>query len=116
MSKLSLLVLLLMFWPGLLGAQPGNQGSTTSATTISGCLEFSSHAYGLVDDKGESVRLRYQANKLIHYVGHNVTITGNSGIETIDTTVDGLASSADEIPVFNVDSVKSAGGTCPQNP
>jgi hypothetical protein len=61
---------------------------------------------------GEAVELPNQANKLIQYVGQQVEITGQPGIETIGTTVDSLASSAEEIPVFKVVSVKSAGVAC----
>ena len=92
--------------------QTKNSDANATSTTINGCLVFAAREYRLVDGTGNSVQLQNQANKLIHYVGQRVEITGQPGIETIGTTVDGLASSAEEISVFNVTSVKGAGGAC----
>lgn len=92
--------------------QTKNAATSAASTTINGCLVFSDREYRLIDNTGEPVELQNQANKLIHYVGQQVEITGQPGIETIGTTVDGLASSADEIPVFKVVTVRSAGGAC----
>ncbi len=109
-------ILLLLFVASALAPQGQDQTKNAAAnavsTTINGCLVFSAREYRLIDNTGEPVELQNQANKLIHYVGQQVEITGQPGIETIGTTVDSLASSAEEIPVFKVVSVKSAGGAC----
>lgn len=116
MPKTLLLLLFIVPCAVLLAQEKTTTPNTNAAsTTVSGCLEFSSHEYRLVDSAGQSTQLQYQANRLIHYVGQQVEITGKPGIKTIGTTVDGLASSADEIPVFDVSTVTSAGGACAAN-
>ncbi len=110
MPRTSLLMLALLTSGTLSLGQQAEPNANPSTTN--GCLQYNARGYHLIDDSGESMRLRYQANKLQPYVGRQVAITGKPGIETIGTTVDGAASSVEELPVLEVVDVKSAGGAC----
>ncbi len=100
----SMLLVSVAWVAGQDSSRSGNKAS--GLTTMDGHLVFSADHYRLVDDSGNSVQLQYQANKLTHFVGEQVEVTGKPGVETINTTVDGLASSVDEVPVFQVTSVR----------
>jgi hypothetical protein len=67
----------------------------------------------MVDDKnGSSVELSGAANKLGKLVGRTVVVSGKPGIRTSDTATQGAASSAVEIPVLYVKTVKDLGKDC----
>ena len=52
------------------------------------------------------------ANKLGKLVGHTVQVSGKPGTRTLDTTTQGAASSAVELPVLFVKTVKDMGKDC----
>jgi hypothetical protein len=112
--RTSLLIFALLTSGTLLLGQEAR--SNTNPSLNSGCLRYDARGYHLIDSSGQAVTLRFQANQLQHYVGQQVSITGRMGFEAIDTTVDGLASSVEELPVLEVVEVKSAGGACSIQP
>lgn len=114
MSKTSMITMALLLSAVWLQAQNGGKaGSKTSElTTIEGCLQSSMGEYSVIDDTDTIHHLTGAANKLSHFVGHEVEITGKPGVRTIDTTSVGGASSAVEQPIFEVKSVKQVAATC----
>lgn len=111
-----LLILALLLSPEWVQAQPAGPSSdknkTASLTTIDGCLQSADNEFTLTESDGTSHTLAGNGNKLNHQVGHQVEITGKPGIRTVDTTPVGGASSAKEIPVFEVKSLKQIADTC----
>jgi hypothetical protein len=87
-------------------------GKDSKETTIEGCLSSSSGQYFLIDSGGMRHQLSGYANKLKAHVGHEVQITGKPSIKTEADTSYGAASSAEEIPVFEVKSVKQVADAC----
>jgi len=87
-------------------------GKTSTVTTIEGCLQYTDSHYRLTDSSGAVHQLSNEANKLTHYVGQQIQVTGMPGVRTVDTTVQGAESSAKEQPVFKVKTVKSVASTC----
>jgi hypothetical protein len=81
-------------------------------TTIQGCLSNSNGQYWLTDSSGVKHQLSSHANVLKNHLGHEVEITGTEAVKTTGTTVQGGASSAKQIPVFRVQSVKHIADTC----
>jgi len=112
--KILVLTLVLLASAIWLQAQAvGQMGSQKSGvTTIQGCLQYTHGHYFLTDSGGTAHQLQSEANKLQAHVGHTVEITGKPGIRTVDTTVQGAASSAKEEQVFKVMSVKHVSDTC----
>ena len=104
------LTLLLLISAASLQAQ--DAGKTSSLSTIQGCLKYSNSHYRLTDSSGKKYQLQSQANKLTHFVGQQVEITGKPGVRTVGTTVEGAASSVKEEPVFVVKTVKHVADTC----
>lgn len=96
--------------PGLDSWQPLDR--TAGVTTIEGCLQTYGSHFTLTDHSGRVQQLSLQANKLGSQVGREVEITGKPGLKTIDTTESEIASSATELPVFEVRSVKRIADTC----
>jgi len=86
--------------------------SNSSATTIQGCLTAASGHYILTESNGTVHRLNGYANKLKDHVGHEVAITGMEGVKTTGTTQQGNASTAKQIPVFKVQSIKHVADSC----
>jgi len=93
-----------------LGAQ--DAGKAASPSEIQGCLQYTNGHYRLTEDNGTTHQLQSQANKLGKLVGHEVAITGKSAVRTVDTTIQGAASSVREEQVFKVTSVKQMADTC----
>ena len=87
-------------------------GKKSGVTTLEGCLQSSHNRYTLTETDGTKVTLSSHANEMIHYVGQQVQVTGTPAVKTIDTTQQGLESSAKEIPVFRVQSIKHVADTC----
>jgi hypothetical protein len=87
-------------------------GKKSGVTTIEGCLQSSGNRYTLTKADGTTVTLSSHANEMIHHVGHQVQVTGTPTVKTIDTTQQGTESSAKEIPVFRVQSIKHVADTC----
>lgn len=79
---------------------------------VQGCLQTVRGHYMVADKSGTSVELSGAANKLGKLVGHNVQVSGTPGTRTSDTTTQGSASSAVEIPVLRVKTVKDMGKGC----
>ena len=110
-KKLTLtLTLLLLISAASLLAQ--DAGKTASPSTVQGCLKYSNSHYRLTDSSGKHYQLQSQANKLKHFVGQQVEITGKPGVRTVGTTETGTASSAQEESVFVVKTVKHVADTC----
>jgi ABC-type transport system involved in cytochrome c biogenesis ATPase subunit len=87
-------------------------GKTADLDTIEGCLQSSGGKYTLTKADGTTVTLSSHANEMIHHVGHQVQVTGMPAVKTVDTTQTGTESSAKEIPVFRVQSIKHLADTC----
>jgi hypothetical protein len=88
----------------------GQTGSNPS--TLQGCLSYTDGHYRLTLSDGTFRQLSLEANKLHKYVGHQVEVSGKPGVRTSDTTQQGEESSAREVPVFKVKTVKSIADTC----
>jgi hypothetical protein len=112
--KTLMLTLVLLISAVWLQAQDAGQtmGKTSDLTTIQGCLQFSGGHYRITDSTGTVEQLSGQANKLKAHIGHTVEITGKPGTKTVGTTVQGAASTAKQLPVFHVTSVKHIADTC----
>jgi hypothetical protein len=110
MYKTLLIALALLLPAAWLQAQD-NMGKA-GPTTIQGCLSNSNGQYWLTDSSGVKHQLSSHANVLKNHVGHEVAITGMEAVKTTDTTVQGTGSTAKEIPVFRVQSVKHVADTC----
>jgi hypothetical protein len=92
--------------------QAQDAGMSSGMTTIQGCLNYASHHYMLTDSSGKQHQLSGYANKLKAHVGHEIEVTGSEGTRTVGTTQEGAASSAHEVPVFKVTSIKHIADTC----
>jgi hypothetical protein len=87
-------------------------GKTSGVTTIEGCLQSSGGSYTLTEADGTKVTLSSHANQMIKHVGHQVQITGKPAVKTIGTTEQGGPSTAHQVPVFRVQSIKHVADTC----
>ncbi|MGB8772109.1 MAG: hypothetical protein WCC92_21040 [Candidatus Korobacteraceae bacterium] len=113
MYRMSIIVLLFLTSAVWLQAQDaGQMGGKKSVTTIEGCLQTYGNRYTLTKADGTKVMLSSHANEMTHYVGHQVQVTGMPAVKTVDTTQEGTESSAKEIPVFRVHSIKQVADTC----
>ena len=114
MQKTMMVTIMLLVSLLCLQAQDAGQaaGKTAGLTTIQGCLQYTNGHYRLTEDNGTTHQLQSQANKLTHHVGHEVELTGKETVRTVDTTIQGAASSVKEQPVFKVSSVKHVADTC----
>lgn len=112
--KTLMITLVLLISAVCLPAQDSGQtaSKTSSQTTIEGCLQFSDGHYRLTDSNGTVHQLSNEANKLTHYVGQQIKVTGAPGVRTVDTTIQGAASSAKEQQVFKVKTVTHVADTC----
>jgi hypothetical protein len=111
---LTLLLLIPAVWLQAESASPSSDKSQNSSdpTTIQGCLQSSLGQYTLTDKDGTVHQLSGAANKLGHQVGHEVELTGKTGVRTVDTTSAGAGSSAAMQWVFEVKSVKLIAARC----
>ena len=114
MQKKLMTILVILISSLWLQAQSADQSGSKSSglTTIQGCLNYTNGHYRLTEGNGTTHQLQSQANKLTKHVGHEVTITGKPAVRTVDTTIQGAASSVREEPVFRVTSVQHVGDTC----
>ena len=94
------------------GGQAPSTSKPSGLITIEGCLQSSNSQYTLTDSEGTAHLLSGAANKLGHQVGHQVELTGKPGIRSVDTTSAGTASSAAELKVFEVKTVKRVADVC----
>ena len=113
-KKTLILTLVLVTSAVWLQAQDSGQmsGKTAGLTTIQGCLKYTDSHYRLTDSTGKVYQLSNEANRLTHYVGQQVAVTGKPGVRSVDTTVQGSESSAKQEPVFKVSTVKKVADTC----
>lgn len=99
-------------------AQAGDPGKdqvrapANTPNTLDGCLQRDGFQYHLIDQAGKNHRLTGNTGKLSHLVGHQVEVTGQPAIKTIDTTQQFAASTVEEIPVFQVKTSKLVSETC----
>jgi hypothetical protein len=113
-----MLALFLVFSAFCLLAQEGDPGADiwiptdTYPPTIDGCLERYGFYYKVIGADGTVYNLTHNNSELSHYVGHEVEITGKPTVKTLDTTEIHIASTAEEIPVLEVKTVKELSGTC----
>jgi len=110
-----ILILAWLLSTACLQAQPANPSSDKDKSpdvTIQGCLQSAAGVFTLTESNGTTHRLSGYANKLSHQVGREVKITGKAGVKTISDTSYGVASSATEIPVFDVKTVTRIADTC----
>ena len=113
MYKTLAIALALLFSSTWLLAQDNmSKSSGAAGTTIEGCLSTASEHYYLTDSSGKKYFLSGYANKLKDHIGHQVKITGTSGVKTTDTTVQGAESTAKETLVFRVKSIQHVGDSC----
>jgi hypothetical protein len=112
--KILLLTLVVLISAAWLQAQDSGQMSSKSSspTSIEGCLKFADGHYRLTDSTGTVYQLSNEANKLTHYVGQQIKVTGMMGVRTVDTTVQGTESTAKEQSVFKVKTVTHVADTC----
>jgi hypothetical protein len=116
MLKILTLAAALLISAAGLQAQQGETGQSArksaNLTTIEGCLSNSSGQYFVTDGSGTKHELSGYSNKLKAHVGHEVQITGKPSIRTEADTSYGAASSAEEIPVFEVKTVRQVADAC----
>ena len=113
MRKTVLTLVLLLSGAWLLAQDNTSKSSGTSGTTtIEGCLQTTGSYYNLTDSSGKSYRLSGYSDSIKDHVGHQVQITGIPGEKAVDTTVQGAESTAKELRVFKVKSVKHVADTC----
>ena len=120
MRKILMLVLVLAspsIWlqaqeghPGLEGVVPPVPYPYPSA--VSGCLERSGFYYAVIGEDGTAYALTGSTKGLLRYVGHDVEITGNPTVVSLDTTMKDTASSVEENPALEVRTVKELAGAC----
>ena len=109
MRKIFLLSLVILIGVAL---EAQDSGKSSNATTLKGCLQHVKRHYVLTDTTGREHQLSGYANKLKDHVGHEVEVTGTEGTHTVNTSQDGMASSAHEVPVFHVTGLKHIADTC----
>lgn len=114
MKKTILLVLVLLTSAVWMEAQYASSQSPAGAVPnqVEGCLQTVRGHYTVTEANGNKVELSGAANKLGKLVGHTVQVSGTPGIRTSDTTTQGAASTAVEIPVLKVTTVKDMGKGC----
>jgi hypothetical protein len=116
MSKalmLALFLLLSAVWSQALEGNPSSNADekASQVTAIQGCLQSAAGHFSLTESNGNVHRLTF-SKKLNHYVGHEVTITGKPGVRTVSETSYGVASSTEELPIFEVKTVTNVADTC----
>ena len=111
MRKTMVFTLVLLISAVWLQTQAAGQAGS-SPSTLQGCLSYTDGRYRLTLSDGTFRQLSLEANKLHKLVGHQVEVTGMPGVRTSDTTQQGQESTAREVPVFKVKTVKSIADTC----
>lgn len=93
---------------------PGREGLDSDQNyppVISGCLERSGFYYAVVGNDGTAYDLTGSTTRL-HYVGHEVEITGKPTVVSVSTTMIHAASSVEEYPALEIKTVKELSGAC----
>jgi|BarGraIncu00222A_1022003.scaffolds.fasta_scaffold252995_1 hypothetical protein len=94
---------------------PGREGLDSDQNyppVISGCLERSGFYYAVVGADGTAYDLTGSTSHLSHYVGHEVEITGKPTVVSVSTTMIHAASSVEEYPALEIETVKELSGAC----
>ena len=114
MRKTLMVSFMLLLSAAWLQAQDAGKANSKASgpETIEGCLSMSEGQYNLVDDTETVHHLTGGAAKLKGLVGHQVEVTGKTGVRTVDTTLAGAGSSAVTQWVFEVKSAKQTAETC----
>ena len=109
----ALLLLSAAWLQALEGYPPSNADEKTAPqlTTIQGCLQTAAGHFSLTESNGTVHRLSF-SKKLTRYVSHEVKITGKPSTRTVSDTSYGAASSAEELPVFEVSTVTNVADSC----
>jgi hypothetical protein len=114
-----LMLALVLFIPALwLRAQEGNPGrdvwisADTYPPTVEGCLRNANLHYMVVAHDGTVYNLTGNTAKLRNYVGSEIEITGRPTVISLDTTMTEAASTVEELPALDVNSVKELSKTC----
>lgn len=81
-------------------------------SVVSGCLERSGFYYAVIGEDGTAYDLTGSTNGLIHYIGHEVEVTGKPTVISVSTTMIHAASTVEEYPAVEVKTVKELSGTC----
>jgi len=101
-----------------LQAQEGDPGrdvwvsANTYPPTIQGCLRRSGAHYTVLGDDGTVYNLTGNTARLSRYVGHEVEVTGNPTVKSLNTTMKNAASTVEELPALDVKSARELSGTC----
>jgi len=115
MSKALMLSLFLLFsaaWVQALEGYPnGEEKNPPQLTTVQGCLQSAAGHFSLKQTDGTVTRLSF-SKQLTKLVGHEVKITGKPSVRTVSETSYGVASSAEELPIFDVKTVTNVADTC----
>ena len=117
MRKTLFSILLLLGSALLLHAQEGNPGADkwrgpSGPSTIRGCLRATASYTTVTEDSGRVIALTGDTGRLGRYNRHEVEITGQPTVLTIDTTMQNAASTVEEVPAIKVKSVKELSRTC----
>jgi hypothetical protein len=88
-----------------------DKSNSHDSAEIQGCLQRQDGYFILVDKNNEYERLSNN-NALKKFVGHEVRLSGKPEIHTIDNTPPGGASSAKQVPYFQVKSVEDINPNC----
>ena len=117
MGKTLMLALLLLLFAASAQAlegttsSNGDEKSPPQLTTIQGCLQSAAGHFSLTQSDGTVTQLSF-SKQLTKHVGHEVQITGKPSTRTVSDTSYGAASSAEEIPTFEVKTVTHVADTC----
>ncbi len=109
---LGLMLLSSAVWMHAQYSQSQSPGAVPTKDWVQGCLATVRGHYVVTDKDGKTLELSGAANKLKNLVGHEIKATGTPGTRTSDTTVQGSASSAVEIPVLRVKTVTDISKGC----
>lgn len=106
------LVLFSAVWLQAQEAPKSDASKMSGPTTLQGCLTYAHGKFSLTDSSGTKHPLRGKVDNLKPHVGHEIEVTGMPSTRTKSTTVQGSASSATVISVFQVESFKHVADTC----
>lgn len=120
MHKILMLAIVLAvpaIWLQAQEGHPGREGVVPPVpypypAVVSGCLERSGFYYAVIGQDGTEYNLTGSTNGLLRYVGHEVEVSGNPTVISLDTTMKDTASSVEENPALEVKTVKELAGTC----
>lgn len=120
MKKILLLGSILLLSAVWVVAQYDNQSnastpSSSSKTTIEGCLSGSDGNFSLTDKSGTTYQLTGDTAKLDKHVGHTMEVTGmatSSSASKTSTEAGSMSGPAEMQQTFNVSSFKHVSGSC----